>query len=81
MIVSIRAGNTGLNLQIANHVIICDPWWNPAQEDQAVGRAHRMGQLKDVTVYRLYMNNSIEEKIKIMHEKKQILTHQIMMSS
>jgi len=59
LIVSIRAGATGLNLANANNVIICDPWWNPSHEDQAIGRVHRMGQTKIVNVYRFIMKNSI----------------------
>lgn len=60
LIVSIRAGAVGLNLAFANNVIICDPWWNPSHQDQAIGRVHRIGQTKDVNVYRFIMKNSIE---------------------
>ncbi len=57
---SIRAGATGLNLAFANNVMICDPWWNPSHEEQAIGRVHRIGQTQDVNVYRFIMKNSIE---------------------
>lgn len=79
LIVSIRAGGTGLNLAFANNVMICDPWWNPSHEDQAIGRVHRLGQEKDVNVYRFYMRNSIEEKIEKMHENKRKIANQVMM--
>lgn len=59
IIISIRAGSTGINLQNANNVIVCDPWWNPSQEDQAIGRVHRLGQSSRVNVYKLYMRDSI----------------------
>ena len=53
MLVSLKAGGTGLNLTAADHVFLCDPWWNPAVEDQAADRAHRIGQTRPVIVYRL----------------------------
>lgn len=79
MIVSLRAGGTGLNLTMANNVMICDPWWNPAHEDQATKRVHRIGQEKPVKVYRFIMKNSIEERIAKMHIKKRALADKIMM--
>lgn len=79
MIVSIKAGATGLNLAFANNVMICDPWWNPSHQDQAVGRVHRMGQTKEVNVYRFIMKDSIEEKIEKMHEGKRRLANQVTM--
>lgn len=79
LIASIKAAGTGLNLVIANNVIICDPWWNPAQEDQAIGRVHRIGQTKEVNVFRFLMKDSIEESIEGMHEKKRKLAEQVMM--
>ncbi len=72
-LISLKAGGTGLNLTAADYVIILDPWWNPAVEDQAADRAHRMGQLRPVTVYRLIMKNSIEEKILGLHKSKKDL--------
>ena len=79
MIVSLRAGGTGLNLTMANNVMVCDPWWNPAHEDQAVKRVHRIGQEKDVKVFRFIMKYSIEEKIAKMHVKKRKLADKVMM--
>ena len=72
-LISLKAGGTGLNLTAADYVIILDPWWNPAVEDQAADRAHRIGQQRPVTVYRLIMKNSIEEKIIHMHKDKRDL--------
>jgi superfamily II DNA or RNA helicase len=72
-LISLRAGGFGLNLTAADYVVICDPWWNPAVEDQAVGRAHRMGQRRPVTVYRLVVQGSIEERIMALHRDKRAL--------
>ena len=73
MILSIRAGGVGLNLTAANHVIHYDLWWNPAVENQATDRAFRIGQRKDVTVYRLVTRGTFEERINDMIEAKQQL--------
>jgi superfamily II DNA or RNA helicase len=72
-LISLKAGGTGLNLTAADNVIIFDPWWNPSVENQAVDRAHRMGQTKSVNVYRLVTKGTIEEKILRLQEKKQFL--------
>ena len=72
-LVSLKAGGAGLNLTAADTVIHCDPWWNPAVEDQATDRAHRMGQARAVTVVRLIARGSIEEKIGLLKEKKREL--------
>ncbi len=72
-LISLRAGGVGLNLTAADYVIITDPWWNPAVEDQAASRAHRMGQERPVTVYRLAMKDSIEERIMNLHAEKRAL--------
>lgn len=72
-LISLKAGGTGLNLTAADNVIIFDPWWNPSVENQAVDRAHRMGQTKSVNVYRLVTRGTIEEKILALQEKKQFL--------
>lgn len=72
-LISLRAGGFGLNLTAADYVVICDPWWNPAVEDQAVSRAHRMGQQRPVTVYRLAVQGSIEERIMDLHRDKRAL--------
>lgn len=69
-VVSLKAGGTGLNLTAADTVVIYDPWWNPAVESQAVDRAHRIGQTKTVNVYRLITENSIEQKIMTLKERK-----------
>jgi len=70
-LISLKAGGTGLNLVEADTVIIYDPWWNPAAENQAIDRAHRIGQDKPVFVYRLIVENSVEEKIlKLQTHKK-----------
>ncbi|MCF6365949.1 MAG: DEAD/DEAH box helicase [Bacteroidales bacterium] len=69
-LISIKAGGTGLNLTEADYVFIIDPWWNPAVEKQAVNRAHRIGQDKKVMVYRYISENTIEEKISKLQEKK-----------
>lgn len=77
-LISLKAGGTGLNLTAANYVIHLDPWWNPAVEDQASARAHRMGQKQPVTIYRLVMAGSIEEKIMALHRHKKNLAESIL---
>jgi superfamily II DNA or RNA helicase len=72
-LISLKAGGTGLNLTAADTVIHFDPWWNPAVEDQASDRAHRIGQNKVVTVYRLVAAGTIEEKILELKQKKKDL--------
>ena len=69
-LISLKAGGAGLNLTAADTVIHCDPWWNPAAEDQATDRAHRLGQTKPVTVVRLVAEGSIEDKIGLLKEQK-----------
>ncbi len=69
-LISLRAGGTGLNLTAADTVIHCDPWWNPAVEDQATDRAHRIGQSRAVTVYRLVAEGTVEEKIMQLKARK-----------
>jgi superfamily II DNA or RNA helicase len=71
--VSLLAGGTGLNLTRASYVIHMDPWWNPAAEEQATSRAHRMGQSDPVTVYRLVSRGTIEEAVLAMHASKKEL--------
>ncbi|MCB1049840.1 MAG: DEAD/DEAH box helicase [Acidobacteria bacterium] len=77
-LVSLRAGGTGLNLTQANYVFHMDPWWNPAVEEQATDRAHRMGQTRAVTVYRMIAAHTIEESILRIHEKKRDLVDRIL---
>jgi len=72
-LISLKAGGFGLNLTMADYVIIADPWWNPAAEDQASGRAHRIGQQRPVTVYRLVTQGSIEDRIVKLHHSKRAL--------
>jgi superfamily II DNA or RNA helicase len=69
-LISLKAGGAGLNLMAADTVIIYDPWWNPAVESQAVDRAHRIGQSKTVSVYRLVTEDSVEQKIMALKDKK-----------
>ncbi|MCP4687281.1 MAG: DEAD/DEAH box helicase [Desulfobacterales bacterium] len=77
-LISLKAGGLGLNLTAASYVIHMDPWWNPAVEDQASDRAHRIGQLHPVTVYRLVTHNTIEEKILSLHKKKRDLADSLL---
>jgi non-specific serine/threonine protein kinase len=69
-LISLKAGGAGLNLMAADTVIIYDPWWNPAVESQAVDRAHRIGQSRKVSVYRLVTEDSVEQKIMELKAKK-----------
>ncbi len=73
MLISLRAGGTGLNLTAADHVYLLDPWWNPAVEDQAADRAHRIGQDKPVIVHRLVARGTVEEGIVALQERKRAL--------
>jgi SNF2 family DNA or RNA helicase len=77
-LISLKAGGTGLNLTAADYVIHLDPWWNPAVEDQASDRAHRMGQLRPVTIYRLVTQDTIEEKILALHAEKRDLADSLL---
>jgi superfamily II DNA or RNA helicase len=77
-LISLKAGGFGLNLTAADYVLIVDPWWNPAAEDQAMGRAHRIGQQRPVTVYRLVTAGSIEERIVDLHRDKRSLADGIL---
>lgn len=72
-LISLKAGGVGLNLTQADYVFIIDPWWNPAAESQAIARAHRIGQDKQVIAYRFITQNSIEEKILQLQEDKRRL--------
>ncbi len=77
-LISLKAGGVGLNLTAADYVIHLDPWWNPAVEDQASDRAHRIGQQKPVTVYRLVAEQTIEEKILSLHDTKRQLAESLL---
>ena len=80
-LLSLKAGGTGLNLTSADTVIIYDPWWNPAAEQQAADRTHRIGQDKPVTIYKLVVKNSIEEKIIALQGRKRELFNQVVEAS
>jgi len=80
-LISLKAGGTGLNLTAADYVFIIDPWWNPASENQAIDRAHRIGQNKKVFVYRYITEGSIEEKIQLLQEEKSSLANKFINSN
>ncbi|MBX3628441.1 MAG: DEAD/DEAH box helicase [Nitrosomonas sp.] len=77
-LISLKAGGAGLNLTAADYVVHMDPWWNPAVEDQASDRAHRMGQKRPVTVYRLIVKDTIEDKIVALHKHKRDLADSLL---
>ena len=80
-LISLKAGGTGLNLTAADYVIHMDPWWNPAVEDQASDRAHRIGQQRPVTIYRLVAKGTIEDKIVALHKIKRDLADSLLTGS
>lgn len=80
-LISLKAGGVGLNLTSADYIFILDPWWNPAAENQAINRAHRIGQDKKVFVYRFITENSIEEKIQLLKERKMALADQFIQTN
>lgn len=80
-LISLKAGGLGLNLTTADYVIHLDPWWNPAVEDQASDRAHRIGQIRPVTIYRLVAENTIEEKIIQLHNTKRAMADTLLEGS
>jgi SNF2 family DNA or RNA helicase len=77
-VISLKAGGVGLNLTEADYVFVLDPWWNPAVEAQAVDRAHRIGQDKNVMVYRLVSQQTIETKVMELKSRKQALFSSVM---
>jgi SNF2 family DNA or RNA helicase len=77
-LISLKAGGAGLNLTAADTVIHCDPWWNPAAEDQATDRAHRIGQTRPVTVVRLVAEGTIESKVALLKTQKRELADAIL---
>ncbi|MEG1012932.1 MAG: SNF2-related protein [Clostridia bacterium] len=79
-LISLKAGGTGLNLTGADLVIHYDPWWNPATEDQATDRAHRIGQTKDVDVYKLIAQGTIEEKVTDLSRRKRAIFDRVVMA-
>ncbi len=76
-LISLKAGGLGLNLTAAEYVFLLDPWWNPAVEAQAIDRAHRIGQSRNVVAYRLVARDTIEEKILLLQESKRSLAEAI----
>ncbi|MHB8766606.1 MAG: DEAD/DEAH box helicase, partial [Deferrisomatales bacterium] len=77
-LISLKAGGLGLNLTAADYVVHLDPWWNPAVEDQASDRAHRIGQTRPVTIYRLVARGTVEDKIVELHHKKRDLADSLL---
>lgn len=79
--ISLKAGGVGLNLTAANYVVLLDPWWNPATEDQAADRAHRMGQSQKVTVCRLVCADTIEQRVLELHARKREMVDAVLSDS
>jgi len=77
-LISLKAGGFGLNLTAASYVVLFDPWWNPAVENQAIDRTHRIGQTRNVMAYRLLIKNSIEEKIRALQKSKSALADDVL---
>lgn len=80
-LISLKAGGTGLNLTAADYVVHMDPWWNPAAEDQASDRAHRIGQARPTTIVKLVAQDTIEEKVLEMHQDKRRLADAVLVGS
>ncbi len=78
ILISFKAGSTGLNLTACNNVILVDLWWNPALEDQAFDRAHRFGQNRDVSIFKLKIDNTVEDRILELQERKRALTQNVL---
>lgn len=76
-LISLKAGGVGLNLTAADYVFILDPWWNPAAEAQAVDRAHRIGQTRNVFAYRLIARDTVEERVLELQQRKRELAEAI----
>ena len=72
-LISLKAGGVGLNLTAADYVYIVDPWWNPAVEQQAIDRTHRIGQTKNIFAYRMICKDTVEDKILKLQDKKKAL--------
>jgi SNF2 family DNA or RNA helicase len=77
-LISLKAGGSGLNLEVASYVILFDPWWNPAVENQAIDRTHRIGQTKTVFAYRLLVRDTIEDKIRQLQIRKSNLAKDVL---
>jgi SNF2 family DNA or RNA helicase len=78
MLISLKAGGTGLTLTRADHVFLVDPWWNPAVEDQAADRIHRIGQEHPVLVHRLVAEDTVEEQLLTLQERKRALSKTVL---
>jgi non-specific serine/threonine protein kinase len=76
-LISLKAGGVGLNLTAADYVYIVDPWWNPAVEQQAIDRTHRIGQTKNIFAYRMICKDTIEDKIMQLQERKRTLAKEL----
>jgi len=76
-LISLKAGGVGLNLTAADYVYIVDPWWNPAVEQQAIDRTHRIGQTKNIFAYRMICKDTIEDKILQLQDRKRILARDL----
>ena len=77
-LISLKAGGFGLNLTAASYVVLFDPWWNPAVENQAIDRTHRIGQANKVIAYRLLIKESVEEKISVLQKSKRALAEDVL---
>ena len=77
-LISLKAGGSGLTLTEADYVYVMDPWWNPAAEEQAIDRAHRIGQTKKVNVYRMVATDTIEAKVVELQDRKRQLISSVM---
>src|SRR5207237_10205775 len=77
-LISLKAGGFGLNLTAASYVVLFDPWWNPAVENQAIDRTHRIGQASKVMAYRLLIRGSIEEKMRALQRQKAQLAYDVL---
>ena len=73
LLMSLKAGGVALNLTVANHIYLMDPWWNPAAEMQAIDRTHRLGQYKSIRAIRFIAANTVEERILQLQEKKSLV--------
>jgi SNF2 family DNA or RNA helicase len=79
-LISLKAGGVGLNLTEADYVFVLDPWWNPAVEQQAIDRAHRIGQRRNVFIYKFISRGTVEEKIVALQERKTNLAEQLIVT-
>merc|ERR1711939_240444 len=73
LLISLKAGGVALNLTVANHIYLMDPWWNPAAEMQAIDRTHRLGQFRPIRAVRFIAENTVEERILQLQEKKRLV--------